>query len=114
MFSGCPPLVYDVPLCFCCLARSSRALFQRWLSSGLLGTFQAGFSVFFRVLDQFVGLREAGFAAFLHLGSARAHICASWRRQTSNSEANGFTKSICPLSLGASFLITFCYFCLYF
>ena len=75
-------------------SRKVRALF--FSAGSLLGTFQAVFSVFFRVLDQFVGLREAGFAVFLHRGSARAHICASWRRQTTNSEANGVTKSICP------------------
>ena len=33
-FRGRPPLVYDVPLCSCCLAQSSRAFFQRWVSSG--------------------------------------------------------------------------------
>ena len=34
VFSGRSPLVYDVPMCFCWLAQSSRALFQSWLSSG--------------------------------------------------------------------------------
>ena len=34
VFSRCPPLGYDVLLCYCCLATSSRALFSRWVSSG--------------------------------------------------------------------------------
>ena len=110
-FLGRPPLVYDVPLCFCCLAQSSRAPFQRWLSSGHFP--DRFFCVFSRVLDQFVDLREAGFAVFLRCGSARAHICASWRRQATNSEANGVTKSIFPPPRGSLFgplFFTFSYF----
>ena len=109
MFSGRPPLVYDVPLCFAASCKA-RALF--FSAGSLLGTFQAGFSVFFRVLDQFVGLREACFASFLHRGNARAQICASWCRQT-NSEANGITKSIFPPPRGSLFgllFVTFRYF----
>ena len=59
--------------------------------------------MFFCVLDQLAGLWEACFAPFLHRGSARAHICASWRRQATNSEANGVTKSIFPPPRGSLF-----------
>ena len=100
MFSGLPPLVYDVPLCFAA-SHKARAFF--FSAGSLLGTFQANFSVFVRVLDQFVGLREACFAHFLHRGSARAHIRARWRRQATNSEANEVTKSIFPPPPGSLF-----------
>ena len=91
--------------CVFAASHKARALF--FSAGSLLGTFQAGFSVFFRVLDQFVGLREACFASFLHRGSARAHICASWRRQTTNSEANGVTKSIFVPPWGSIFGLLF-------
>ena len=97
--------------CVFAASHKARALF--FSAGSLLGTFQAGFFVFFRVVDQFVGLREACFALFLHRGSARAHVCASWRRQTANSEANGVTKSIFPpprVSIFAPLLVTFSYF----
>ena len=87
----------------CVFAASHKARTLFFSAGFLLGTFQAGFSVFFRVLDQFVGLWEACFAPFLHRGSARAHICASWRRQTTNSETNGVTKSIFPPPRGLLF-----------
>ena len=64
-------------------------------------------------MDQFVGLRKACCARFLHRGSARARICASWRRQTTNSEANGVTKSIFVPPRGSLFgplFGTFSYF----
>ena len=82
-------------------SHTARAIF--FSAGSLLGTFQACFSLFFGVLDQFFGLREACFAHFLHRGSARAHICASWRRQTTNSETNGVTKSIFPPPRGLLF-----------
>ena len=97
--------------CVFAASHKARALF--FSAGSLLGTFQAGFSLFFGVLDQFVGLREACFAHFLHRGSARAHICASWRRQTTNSEANGVTKSIFVPPRGSLFgplFVTFRYF----
>ena len=78
--------------CVFAASHTARALFFSAVS--LLGTFHACFSLFFSVLDQFFGVRGACFARFLHRGSARARICASWRRQTTNSEANGVTKSI--------------------
>ena len=62
MFSGRPPLVYDVPLCFAASRKARALLFS---AESLLGTFQVGFSMLFRVLEQFVGLREACFALFL-------------------------------------------------
>ena len=97
--------------CVFAASHKARALF---FSAGfLLGTFQVSFSEFFRVLEQFVGLREACFAPVLDRGSARAHICASWRRQTTNSEANGVTKSIFPPPWGSIFgplFATFQYF----
>ena len=80
--------------CVFAASHEARALF--FSAGSLLGTLQAGFSLFFGVLDQFCGLRDACFAHFLYRGSARAHICASWRRQITNSEANGVTKSIFP------------------
>ena len=110
MFSGRSPLVYDVPLCFCCLAQSSRVFFQRWVSSG---HFPGMFFFVFRCLGPIFGLREACFAHFLHRGSIRAHICASWRRQATNSEANGVAKSIFPPPRGSFFgplFGTFSYF----
>ena len=80
-----------------CVFAASRKVCALFFSSGsLLGTVQAGFSLFFRILDEFVGLREACCAPFLHRRSTRAHICASGRRQTTNSESNGITKSIFP------------------
>ena len=97
--------------CVFAASHKARALF--FSAGSLLGTFQAGFSLFFGVLDQFVGLREACFAHFLHRGSVRAHICASWRRQATNSEANGVTKSIFPPPRGSLFgplFGTFSYF----
>ena len=78
--------------CVFAASHTARALF--FSAGSLLGTFQAGFSLFFGVLDQFFGVRGACFARFWQSGSARARICASWRRQTTNSEANGVTKSI--------------------
>ena len=87
--------------CVCAASHTARALF--FTAGSLLGTFQAGFSLFFGALDQFFGLREACFARFLHGGSARARICASWRHQATNSEANGVTKSIFVLLRGSLF-----------
>ena len=99
---------------FCCVFVASRKVCALFFIAGfLLGTFQAAFSVFFRVLEQFVGLRGACFALFLHRGPARAHVCASWRRQTTNSEANGVTKLIFPFSRRSFFgqlFVTFRYF----
>ena len=97
--------------CVFAASHKARALF--FSAGSLLGTFQAGFSLLFGVLDQFFGLREACFAHFLNRGSARAHICASWRRQATNSEANGVTKSIFPPARGSFFgplFGTFSYF----
>ena len=56
----------------CVFAASHRARALFFSAGSLLGTFQAGFSLLFGVLDQFFGLREACFAHFLHRGSARA------------------------------------------
>ena len=97
--------------CVFAASHKARALF--FSAESLLGTFQVGFSLFFGVLDQLFGLREACFARFLHRGSARARICASWRRQTTNSEANGVTKSIFVPPRGSLFgplFGTFSYF----
>ena len=61
---------------FFCVVAASRKVCAFFLGLGLLlGTFQAGFSLFVRVLDEFVGLRE-DCCAFLHRRSARAHIFA--------------------------------------
>ena len=112
MFSGRPPLVYDVPLCFCCLlyvklARAFLALGLFWALSRQVFLF---FSVSWTNLLVFGG---PALLLFLHRGSARAHICASWRRQTTNSEANGVTKSIFVPPRGSLFgplFGTFSYF----
>ena len=99
---------------FSCVFGGSRKVCALLFGAGsLLCTFQASVSVFFCVLYQFVGRREAWPAPFLHRGSARAHICANWRRQATNSEENGVTKSISPLPRGSffgHFFVTFRYF----
>ena len=78
--------------CVFAASQTARAFFfQRWVS---LGHFPGRVFFVFGVLDQFFGVRGARFARFLHRGSARARICASWRRQTTNSETEGVSKSI--------------------
>ena len=62
---------------FPCVFAASHKVRALFFSAGsLLGTFKAGFSLCFRVLDEFVGFRKACFAPFLHRRSAGAHICA--------------------------------------
>ena len=109
-FSGRPPLVYDVPLCFAASCKA-RALF--FSAGSLLGTFQAGFSVFFRVLDQFVGLREAYFTLFLHRGSARAHLCQLAPPDHQLGGKWGHQVDFSP-SPGVAVRATFCYFSVFF
>ena len=101
------------PMMFSCVFAASHKVWALLFSAGSLsGTLQAGFSLSCRVFHQFGGLREACRALFVHRGFARAHICASWRRQTTNSEANGVTKSICPFLqelLFGQLFVTFSY-----
>ena len=100
---------------FPCVFATSRKVCAFVSSVGsLLGASRSFFSTFCFVLGQFVGLREACCARFLHRGSARARICASWRRQTTNSEANGVTKSIFVLPQGSIFGPRFVIFFVFF
>ena len=96
MFSGRPPVGHDVHLRFCCLASPCAPFFS---AGSLLSTFWASFSMFFRVVGRMFRLWKACHAPFLHRGSTRAHIRASWRRQTTKSAANRVTKSISPYRL---------------
>ena len=47
---------------------------------------------------------------FLHRGSVRAHICASQRHRTPNSEADGITKSMLLPLWGSFFGLCFVFF----
>ena len=54
------PAACRLVMMFCCVFVASRKVCAFFFGAGsLLGTFQAGFSAFFCVLDQFVSLREA-------------------------------------------------------
>ena len=97
--------------CVFAASHTARALF--FSAGSLLGTFQAGFSLFFGVLDQFFVSRRPALLIFCIVDPQGHSTCASWRRQTTKSEANGVTKSIFPPPRGSFFGELFG-ICLYF
>ena len=82
---------------FCCVFAASRHLARPFSALGLFWALSGQFFLFFFVsLAEILGFWEACHALFKHRGSIRAHICASWRRQTTNLAANRVTKSVFP------------------
>ena len=82
---------------FPCVVVASRKARELLFSAGtLLGTFQAGFSMFFCVLDQFVGLREACFAPFLHRGSASEKGFDLHEKLKARVYINMYTETLAP------------------
>ena len=107
MFSGRPPLVYDVPLCFCCLAQSSRALFQRWVTSG---HFPGRFFFTFRCLGPIFwsagGLLCSFFASWIRKGT---YLCQLAPPDHQLGGKWGHQVDFVP-PRGVAFRITFSYF----
>ena len=109
-FRGRPPLVHDVPLCFCCLAHSSRALFQRWVSSG---HFPGMFFFVFRCLGSIFwcpgGLLCSFFASWIRKGT---YLCQLAPPDHQLGGKWGHKVDFCP-SPGVVFrtiFLTFSYF----
>ena len=100
MFSGSPPLGYDVLLCFCCLAQSCASV----LSAGsLLGSFRAGFSVCFSFQYRFFRTADPQSHTFVPAGATRPPT-----RQQIGSPSRFFSPSV------VGFRTTFWYFFVFF
>ena len=110
-FRGRPPLVHDVPLCFCCLAHSSRIFFQRWVSSG---HFPGMFFFVFRCLGSIFwcpgGLLCSFFASWIRKGTYLCHLAPPDHQLGGKW---GHKVDFCP-SPGIAFRTTFLYFFVFF
>ena len=93
---------------FICVFVASRKVCTLFSAASLLALSSQVFPCF-RDSDQFLDLREACCALFLHRGSTQAHICVSWRREITNSEANRVTESTFVPPPRSVFAHVFCY-----
>ena len=109
-FRGRPPLVHDVPLCFCCLAHSSRVFFQRWVSSGHFpGMFFFVFRCFGSICWCPGGLLCSFFASWIRKGT---YLCQVAPPDHQLGGKWGHKVDFCP-SPGVvfrTFFFTFSYF----
>ena len=110
-FRGRPPLVYDVPLCFCCLAQSSRVFFQRWVSSGHFpGRLFFAFLCLGPIFWFLGGLLCSFFASWIRKG---AHLCQVAPPGHQLGGKWGHQVDFSP-SPGVPFRTTFSYFFVFF